>query len=318
MAPAIRIVFCCALSVVASGCTAPVTESELPLDRTFRIDGSLGEHRSRFLFDTGFTVTTLGAAAADRWNLAAATKRTVAATDAHGVVRSVDGYVRTPVMQIGETRFDPFDAPVIAFPPGLEVDAVLGRDAMQPLAWIVDVPGGRLHVVNAGNLDRRLAELYPGKTWTAVPLLFDGASWTVPVEVAGSGGRTTLRLHLDTGAGTTSLPAAIVAQLALPDGQAERQRQDAAEAAAIRRALEERGYTGTSVKVSSGIGTSSVWGEGDSPWFLLGGLQLGRISFESLTVHDSGARSGLLGTDVLGRIVWALDGPSSRLLVRDP
>jgi hypothetical protein len=314
--PALRS-FATALLLVSVSCTASVTESEVPLAWNFRIDAVVGGHKGRFLFDTGFTATTIGAEAAGRWRLEEVQGPEFEVTDASGIARKFQRHVRVPELAIGATSYSAFDAPVIDFPPSLDVAGVLGMNAMQTMAWIVDVQAQRLCVLNAANLERRLHELYPTATWTVVPLRHDGTGWGVPVELEGKG-RVQAILKLDTGAGTTSLPAALVQELDLPDGTAEVRRQDAANAEALRRAAEEKGLQVRSVKFETGTGELSLFGETSRPWYLLGALRLGRAECQSRTVHASGERHGLLGADVLRRIVWALDGPGSRLLVRDP
>src|SRR5688572_26638387 len=95
------ILCCCALVLLTPCCTSSVTESELALDRSFRIDAMVEDQpRGRFLLDTGFTVTTIAAPAADRWRLAATAGRTLEATDAHGITRSVERHVRLQGMKV--------------------------------------------------------------------------------------------------------------------------------------------------------------------------------------------------------------------------
>lgn len=303
-----------ALAIVATlaapGCS--FHEATVALAKDFRIEARVGPERGTFLFDTGFTLTTIRDAAADRWRLAPGEPLALTGTDANGVSVAMTRSARVASMEIGALRYEGFAAPVLAFPEWFRGDGVVGANQMSPLAWIVDAPGGVLHVTSSASLRKRLDALYPGATWTEVPLRRADGAWHVDVAVDGR----TVTLHLDTGASGTSLTATDLARLALPDGTTELRRREAAEAERIRREMEKRGLTGT-VEVEHGGPVGIAGTAAPSRRFLAGEIRFGRAVVPGVLVSEAARAPGLLGVDVLGAVVWALDGPGGRLLVRD-
>ena len=305
-------------ALLAPGCRSSVTESLLPLAGGFRVQAAVGDSPDGcFVFDTGSSHTFVVAKAADAWNLPAVERPPGQVTDATQTSIPIRRHVRLGSMRIGDTRFRAFVAPVLPSFAARDVDGVIGADAMAPLAWVVDGPAARLRVMESGTLERRLAELYPGARWSAVPLRRQDQLWLVTLPIVRPQPES-VTLLLDTGAEGSSLPAAVIASLQLPDGQAEHQRRNDAKEDQLRRELEAKGVIVGNVQVSGGGVAGASGTARPCTYHLLDGLRLGRVQVDSLLITDTDQPAGTMGADVLGKLVWALDGPQNRLLVRDP
>lgn len=163
------------------------------------------------------------------------------------------------------------------------IQGVLGMDVLGQVSTLFDLRGGTVHFLpssmDAGELMAFAEAVYPSDAWERVELGFDPVP-TVELEVDGL--NQPIRLHLDTGATSSSLPASAFAQLD----------------------LDPRGRTPYRT-ISGTHSQSSYFVEGAS---LYGHPIRGRM-------HDTQAELGLLGLDIARGFVFLVDGPRQQLLL---
>lgn len=299
---------------------AGVVAASVPMDGAFGIDATLDGKAVRVVLDTGSTHSALTRAVVDRLGLALRPAPEAQVTDASGVTRGVDGLAHASGLRIGATTWLNFEVPCLAFLAHFERDGLIGMEVLGSAVWWFDAPAKVVHVMPEAHVDDALAER-GHRVLAKLPLGGDRARPFVRVRLED---KVDAELLLDTGAEGTSLPADLVATLALPPGD-ELARQRADERAAriqadLEAQLAERGSkVGVQVRVepaeSAAVGVHGV----PEPRSLhhLRTLELGGQRFADMLV-SANPRHGVLGRDVLGRLPWLLHGPRQELWVLAP
>lgn len=304
------------LFVVASACSvAPAT---LPLDSACRIEVQLTGQPLRMVVDTGAMATLFSVAAVERLGLpmraAAAT-----VTDSTGLERPA-ARVDFEDLWIGNMRYAGWAVCVPA--PEHVGDGLLGMNVLSHVSWLFDVPGKVLHTAVHADAETMVAS-HGYHVVARLPLGSDPLRPMVTVRLED---QEDVTLLLDSGAGSTSLPAAVVTRLGLPAGEDLARRQAAVRQERFQAEMEEHNAKaiadGVKITVtvppedgrSTGVhGESKVY-----PLHHLRRLTLGGIPFDDLLV-TAGEDEGLLGRDVLGTFPWLLHGERRELwLLRRP
>lgn len=301
------------LFVVLSACVvAPAT---LPLDSECRIEVQLAGQPLRMVLDTGSMGILLAAAAVDRLGLE---RRPMAGTvtDSTGLVRPVEAVVDFDDLWLGNLGFQ---GDAVCMPVPAQVgDGLVGMTLLGHAVWLVDIPGKMLHMGLEADAEAIVAA-HGFQVVARLPLGADPLRPQITVRLEGQEDATLL---LDSGAVSTSLPAAVVARLALPPGdelarQRAKDRQERLQAEFDD--LNDTMFAG-GVKVTVTVppddgGATGVHGvRAQYPLHHLRGLTLAGQAHADLlvTARDGG---GLLGRDVLGTFPWLLHGPRHELWV---
>jgi predicted aspartyl protease len=256
----------------------PLVIALAPVDRPVVSVVLDGREPCPFLVDTGFGVTMI---AADRASQLGLESRAYACasqtTGAGGGTTSIDRYADVGLVEIGglavrdarialldDTAFDQAG-----------VFGVIGQDVLARLTLIIDMQRLEMHVLPRGGVDTlreyiTITGLGQG-TWTRVRADFRPSPF-LPLTIAG----VDIEVEIDTGAGSTDLPA---------------------------RAIDELGL--------QRIGTQwvgAVGGTYTSDLYRIDDLSLFGFEFDAV-VGATPREYGLLGMDILGQLVLVLDGP---------
>lgn len=304
------------LSLCMSPGCGHIPDSTVALPSGFEIVVRIEDvHAGRFLLDTGSTGTLINETAAKRWGLPIKSNSGMQLTGSSGQTRSIKKSVHLDRLNIGEVGFSPVLAHVLRFPPLLaRYDGILGMDILQHRAWIFDVQGKKLHCVSPDRLVIRLSELFPGRKQSRVPFSYEGLRPSVELSL---GNDRILKALVDTGAWQTRIPDALAMGLELAAGNDAMHQWNRLREQELNKQFEGNGDLAIKVTTPNPGSTIGILGESSlHEAYLLPKLEFGEVQFGPLLVvgvQDPAA--GVLGADVLGRTVWALDAPGKRLFV---
>ncbi len=261
-------------------CRVPLAPEDRPIAE---VDLGTGRPR-RFLLDTGAEISLIDERCVvecglERHPYSAAFKT----IGSGGGERELRDYVRLDRLTLGELIVRDSRVTVVGGPALAEakVDGILGQDLLSRLVIIVDSQRHELHVLPNGGADAIRSCIEDAKigngAWASATIEFHPLP-ILPLDVAGVA--ETLRLEIDTGAVASSLPKRAITALRLaPIGRRPRGGVDGT-------------YETDAYRLEH---------------FNLFGLSL---DFE---VTASELEQGLLGMDVLGSLVFVLDGPRRTL-----
>jgi predicted aspartyl protease len=263
----------------------PLVLALAPVDRPVVSVVLDGRGPSPFLVDSGFGVTMIAANRANELGFESRPyARASETTGAGGGKTSAERYVDVGLVEIGgldvrDARIALLDDPALA---RAGVSGVLGQDVLARLTLIIDMQRLEMHVLPHGGVDV-LREYISTRgfgvgAWTPLRADFRPSPF-LPLTVAG----VEIEVEIDTGAGSTDLPARAIEQLGL-----------------------ER------------IGTqwiSAVGGTYTSDLYRFADLSLFGLEFDAV-VGTTTREYGLLGMDILGRLVFVLDGPAGTVWIQ--
>jgi len=312
----LRIVGMAAIAACAACCsTSNARRSILPIDARFEAEVSIDGSAARFVLDTGSQATMIMDASAERLALEPAKGApTWKITDSTGTVRDAAHSVVFEDLCIGDWSFTDFPVPVLPSHQWFRADGIIGSNVLRCGVWIFDVPARRAAFLDRAQLEQTLAELGL-LIESRLALTVRDLKAFVEVELEGA---RRVTLLLDTGSNRTMLLAEDIDALELPSGEAlaARQQQDRDEE--IRKVFEAAGISDVTITHSDGPSSAGVHGvQRDTSRRHLSRLQLGNRVFEDLVVsaRPEAASHGVLGTEVLGELPWALDLDAGELLI---
>jgi len=287
-----------------AGCVVDgIVADRVPMDSSFRVPATLNGTPVRMWVDTGSQTTVVSLETAQRAELLR-NATAIEITDSTGVLRPAEATVDI-ALKLGATMF--LGSAICLRAPGSLGDGVIGMHVLCEGAWLFDAPGRALHMTPADDAEGLVAD----QGWRVTERLRLGPDEWRPTVTVRLENQHDVTLLLDTGAGSTSLPADAVDELALPSGTDLAKVRADERAAAITEQMKRQGVEVKDVTVTPDDGRSiGVHGVGEQrSLHHLRRLTLGSRVFEDLLVTRSNSGEGLLGRDVLGKCVWLLHGP---------
>lgn len=299
-------------SVLLSACVvAPAT---LPLDSDCRFEAQLAGQPLRVVLDTGSMGILLAEAAVERLGLPRREAQGTV-TDSTGLVRPVEAFVDFDDLQIGNLRFQG-DAVCMPVPARMG-DGLFGMNLLGHSVWLVDLPGRVLHM----GLEKDAEALVAAHGFQIVARLPLGAEPHRPKVTVQLEDRLDVELLLDSGASSTSLPAAVVARLGLPPGDDLARRQASDQQQRLQAEFDQ-----TATALAGGVKLTVTVPPDDGTFVGVHGAPTKRPLHHLRSLTFAGQEhadlvvtaidgEGLLGRDVLGTFPWLLHGPRHELWV---